>query len=316
MRPILSLSFGGVKRDASPEWGILCSPVAPHRPWREVGEDLGSLLRQPFGMDLLARIEEEITALRGSGALAAAFRSWREHREGLRSFGDTETLIAFLRDPQAEPRRRKDAALAALCAEASSGDQRAATLLLWLLLPGLVRVRRSLTGGDALGTQDLNAELAAGAWEAATRVQPQTQNVAARLVNEARRRAIAAIREAATWARCSEPLGAEAELPEPEAEPDGLQDILTEAVWEGVISRDEVQLLLASRQTIREVGPRLAVTHWSAQKRRQRARQRLLAWLAESSPIPTQPLVPRPPRNPSEKTPGSRVQERPSGPPL
>ena len=267
-------------------------------------------------MDLLARIEEETTALRGSGALTTAFRRWRKHREGLQSFGDTETLIALLRDPQAESRRRKDAALAALCVEASSGDQRAATLLLWLLLPGLLGVRRSLAGGDTLGTPDLNAELVAGAWEAASKVRPQTQNVAARLVNGARWRASGAIRDAVGWARYFEPLGAETEQPQPEAEPDELQEILLEAAWEGVVSSAEVELFLASRQTIREVVDRLGVTLWGAQKRRQRARQRLLAWVADSSRIPPQFLVPRPPRNPSEKTPGSRVQERPSDPPL
>jgi hypothetical protein len=267
-------------------------------------------------MDLLARIEEETTALRGSGTLTTAFRRWRKHREGLQSFDDAETLIAFLRDPQAESGRRKDAALAALCAEASSGDQRAAMLLLWLLLPGLMRVRHSLAGGDALGTPDLNAELVAGAWEAASKVRPQIQNVAARLVNGARWRALGAIREAVAWAGCSEPLGAEAELSEPGAEPDGLKDILNEALSEGVISRAEVQLFLASRQTIREVGARLGVTLWGAQKRRQRARHRLLAWVGESSRIPPQFLRSRPPRNLPEKTPGSLDQERLFGPPL
>src|SRR6266545_4123964 len=87
------------------------------------GEGRRSLPRQPHRMDLLGRIEEEVTALRGSGALANAFRGWKEQGEGLRSFGDAESLITFLRDPRTGLTPRKDAALAALCVEASSGDQ-------------------------------------------------------------------------------------------------------------------------------------------------------------------------------------------------
>jgi hypothetical protein len=241
-------------------------------------------------MDLLARLEEEITALRGSGALAAAFRTWKEQVEGLRSFRDAENLIAFLRDSKAGPRGRKDAALAALCVEASSGDQRAAPLLLWLLLPGLLRVRSGLDARDALGAQDLDAELVTGVWEAATKVRPETREVAARLVNHARWHALAAIRQAIDWARRFEPLGAEvADIPEPKVEPGELLDFLTEAVREGVISSTEVQLVLASRQTIREVGARLGITLCGAQNRRGRARKRFLTWvrvLPDLSPVP------------------------------
>jgi hypothetical protein len=267
-------------------------------------------------MDLLARIEEEITTLRRSGALTAGFRMCKERGDGLRSFDEVETLIAFLRDSKAGPPQRKDAALAALCMEASSGDQRVATLLIWLLLPGLLRLRHDLAGG-AMAAQDLEAELVTGVWEAAVDVHPDSRKVAARLVNRARWRAIAAMREAIDWAGRFQQLGAEAaDVPEPEVEPTVLREILTEAVWEGVVSSAEVELILASRFTLREVGDRLGLTFCAAQQRRGRAKRRLLAWVAESSRIPPQSLAPRSPWELPENTPGSLVQERPSAPPL
>jgi hypothetical protein len=268
-------------------------------------------------MDTVTSIEHEITALRGSGALTAALRRCREQCEGLRSFRDAETLIAFLRDSEAGPRRRKDAALAALCVEAINGDQRVATLLLWLLLPGLLRVRSGLAGRDAMEAQDLDAELLTGVWEAATKVRPQTRDVAARLVNGARWRALAAIREAVEWERRSEPLDLHgAELPEPEVGAFGSLGILTQAVREGVIIEGEAELILASRQTIRDVRPRPGVTLSAARQRKHRARLRLVDWLGKSSQIPPRFLAPSPPRNLPENSHGSPVTIRPSFPPL
>jgi DNA-directed RNA polymerase specialized sigma24 family protein len=233
-------------------------------------------------MEMVTRIEEEITALRGSGALAATFRRCKEQGEGLRSFADAEALIAFLRDPEAGPQQRKDAALAALCVQAMSGDQRVATLLLWLLLPGLLHVRSGLAGRDALEAQDLDAELVIGLWEAATKVVPQSRDVAARLVNGARWRALTAIREAIDWQRRSEPLDWNgAELPEREGGAFGSPGILTQAVREGVITEDEVELILVFRQTSRDVGPRLGVTLCTARQRKRRARLRLIEWLGK-----------------------------------
>jgi hypothetical protein len=267
-------------------------------------------------MDLLATIEEELTGLRGSGALTTALETWKGRREGLRSFRDAETLIAFLRDPQVRPRRRKDAALAALCVEANRGEQRAATLLLWLLLPGLLRVRHRLAGRGVLGDEELDAELLAGMWGAATKVRAETQHVATRLLNGARWRALGAIREAIECAKRSEPLGPEfADIPEPEVRAGGRPAILAGAIREGVVSVGEAELILASRRTIREVGSQLGVTLCAAQNRRLRAKRRLIAWLGESQ-MSSLLLAQRPPRNLSQNSQGSPDHDRPPRPPL
>ena len=181
-----------------------------------MGSDRGGPSASVALVDLLQRVEGDLAALRRSGALDDALRRWKTRRDELRSYADAEALIGFLRDPDAEPRAAKDSALAAICVEATDGDQTAATLLLWLMLPGLLRVRQRLATWNALGRDDLDAELLAGVWEAATAVGPATTSVAARLVNRARRRALTAVRRAADWAGRSEPLSTEMEEPEHE----------------------------------------------------------------------------------------------------
>ena len=232
-------------------------------------------------MDLLQRVEGDLAALRRSGVLDDALRRWKTRRDALRSFADVEPLIRFLRDPGAEPRATKDSALAAISVEATDGDQTAATLLMWLMLPGLLRVRQRLATWNALGRDDLDAELLAGVWEAATAVGPSSAGVAARLVNRARRRALTAVRRAADWAGRSEPLSTE--MAEPEHEHSGgPEEVLSEAVRAGVISGEEAELFRATHGTIGKVRARMGVTVYGAQNRRRRARQRLLDWLADS----------------------------------
>jgi len=231
-------------------------------------------------VDLLQRVEGDHAALRRSGTLDEALRRWKTRRDALRSYADAEALIGFLRDPGAEPRVAKDSALAAISVEATHGDQMAATLLLWLMLPGLLRVRRRLVTWNALGREDLDAELLAGVWEAATAVGPATSNVAARLLNRARRRALTAVRRAADWTGRSEPLSTD--MAEPEYEhAGGREEVLSEAVRAGVISSEEAELFRATHGTIGKVRARMGVTAYGAQNRRRRARQRLLDWLAD-----------------------------------
>jgi hypothetical protein len=231
-------------------------------------------------VDLFQRIEGDHAALRRSGRLDEALHRWKASRDALRSYADTEALIGFLRDPDAEPRATKDSALAAISVEATHGDQTAATLLLWLMLPGLLRVRRRLVTWDAIGREDLDAELLAGVWEGATAVGPATTSVAARLVNRARRRALTAVRRAADWTGRSEPLSTEM-AERGHEHPGGPEDVLSEAVREGVISSEEAELFRATHGTIGKVRAPMGVTAYGAQNRRRRARRRVLDWLAD-----------------------------------
>jgi hypothetical protein len=232
-------------------------------------------------VDLIRRIEGDLAALRRTGMLGEALRRWQARWHGLRPFADAEALIDFFRDPDSAPPRAKDSALAALCVEATHGDQAASTLLLWLMLPGLLRVRQRLAAWRALGRDDLDAELIAGVWEAAGAVGPASTGVAARMVNRARRRGHAAVRRATDWAGRCEPLSTEVSDGALVPGDVGIEGILRDAVQAGVISVGEAELICTTRETIGEVRERLGVTLYAAQMRRHRARRRLLDWLAD-----------------------------------
>lgn len=262
-------------------------------------------------VDLLRKLEEDLVALRRSDALDDALRRWQARREELRPFPDANALIGFLRDPDVQPRRAKDSALAALCMEATHGDKSAETLLLWLMLPGLLRMRRRLASWNALDRDDLDAELLAGVWEAAAAIEPVTANAAARLLDRARRRAQAAIRQAADWAGRTERLTRDVEESTgAEARASDVDGVLAEAVRAGAISAVEADLFRASRTTVRELRSRLGVTESAVRNRRRRAKRRLLAWLASTSLIPPQFLLPRTPQGIPTDTPASPDTER------
>jgi len=232
-------------------------------------------------VDLLEAIERDLHELRRAGALDEALDWWRTRRNALESFADAQALIALLRHPDPSPRAAKDSALAAVCVEATNGDRVASTLLLWLMLPGLLRVRQRLAAWNALAREDLDAELAAGLWEAASAIGPATTGVGARMVNGARRRALGAVRRAARWAGRSEPLSIEATDPEPVPGSISLEDVLSDAVRAEVISSSDAELLRTTRETIGEVREQLGIKLPAAQQRRHRARRQLLDWLAD-----------------------------------
>lgn len=244
-------------------------------------------------VDLLGKVEADLVARRTSGALDDALRRWQTRREELRAFEDVSSLIAFLRDPDAERRWAKDSALAALCIEGIGGEDDAALLLVWLMLPGLLLVRRRLTARGGISRGDLDAELLAGVWESATEIGPATSNVAARLLDRARRRALAAIRQEEQWAGRTEPLTRDVEeLAGPQADAGDVLDVLAEAVRARVISSGEADLFRTSRTTIRELRSRLGVSESGVRSRRLRVKRRLLVWLASSSAIPLRSRIP------------------------
>jgi hypothetical protein len=248
-------------------------------------------------MDLLGKVEADLAARRTSGSLEHALARWQTRHEELTGFADPDGLIAFIREPDVERRESKDKALAALCVEGIGRDNEAALLLVWLMLPGLLLLRRRLMVGDGLGGDDLDAELLAGVWEAATRVRPGTPYVAARLLDGARRRALAAIRREEDWTGRTEPLAGDGEGSAMAAvDSEGLHDVLAEAVRAGVISSPEADLLRASRAVIPKLRSRLGISETAARSRRLRAKRRLLTWLATSSAIPPRSTPPGSPQ--------------------
>jgi hypothetical protein len=238
-------------------------------------------------VDLLGKVEADLAARQTSGALEHALTRWQTRHEELTGFADLDGLIAFIREPDVERRESKDKALAALCVEGIGGDNEATLLLVWLMLPGLLLLRRRLMVRDGLDRDDLDAELLTGVLEAATRVRPETPYVAARLLDGARRRALAAIRREDDWTRRIEPLQRDGEgSVMSTVDVEGAHDVLAEGVGAGVISTGEAELLRASRVVMPTLRSRLGISASAARSRRLRAKRRLLAWLATSSAIP------------------------------
>jgi hypothetical protein len=248
-------------------------------------------------VDLLTRFDEEVATRRGSGALVHALRGWRIRHDELRSLDHPDDLIRLARAAHDEGRESKDRVLAALCVEGVRGDDDAAVLLVWLMLPSLLLVRRSLAARSAFDTEELDAELLAGLWEAVARVRPGAPYVAKRLVDGARHRAFAAIRREEDWTGRIAPLLVEigeSQTVPPDA--DDFRDVLSEAVAAGVISEIEADLFRASRAVAPRLWSHQGISESAARSRRLRARRRLLDWLADSSP----PRVDTPAGSPQE----------------
>jgi hypothetical protein len=233
------------------------------------------------GMDLFGTLERDFAARRASGELSRALRGWQAKDHGLRRFADLDALIAACRGGTDGSWESADVALSALCREASSGDDRAGTLLLWLLLPGLLLARSRLAPMGVISREEMTSEMVAGAWAEATRVSNSATRVASRIVNSARWRTLAAVRGAIDWTGRTAPLtgeisdtpaSGEYEMPYEEADP------ITGAVREGVLSKEQAELVLARRVAIREISERLGISLSAAQKRRHRARARLRTW--------------------------------------
>jgi len=240
-------------------------------------------------VDVLERVEQDFIARRDSGALAGAFPGWRAKHEGLRRFTGIDALIAACRDEKDRSWEDADAALSALSEEGASGDECASILLLWLLLPGLLLARARLAASGAISLEELTSEMLTGLWEEAVEVPRSSERVAARLVNSARFRALAAVRKAIDWTGRAEPLPDDPAgwtlLADqgPDTEPDDLSD----AVREGVLSQAEVELLLARRERFRETCKQLGIPDRVAGMRRFRARARLREWAARTYRFPT-----------------------------
>jgi hypothetical protein len=239
-------------------------------------------------VDLLAKLEMDVTDRQASGALDEALRRWRTRHEELRSFDYPDDLISFVREPDRDRHESKDLVLAALCADGARGDGDAALLIMWLMLPGLLLLRRRLAARGGLDGDDLDAELLAGVWESGARVRSETRYVAKRLLDGARRRALAAIRHEEAWIGRIELLQGDIGESADVADVGETLDVLSEAVAAGVISRIDVELFRASRVAMPELRSRLGISEGAARSRRLRARRRLLDWLAASAPMAPQ----------------------------
>lgn len=245
-------------------------------------------------MRLLAAIEAAFQAQRSSSGLLSAFQQWKTSHPSLARFEDIEELVSWYREAELEDRAVSTPVLTALCKQARTGDQEAALLLLWLLLP--------LTwwaSGDpdyaVLDSDDIDAELVAGLWEAAVTIaQPDRQagakEVVSELIDSGRRRALAASQQSGQWELQREEL-TESTPASPDC-PANAAQFVERAREQGVITQIEADLIVSTRlerRPVVEAGKSHGLSREAARSRRDRAELRLLAWMA-GEPLPSRHL--------------------------
>jgi len=233
-------------------------------------------------MDIFKEIENAFTNHRASGRIEEALDAWRVRQPGLGDEGDLDVLVRRCRGPEAGTQAQRDRILVALCREAcgEQPDELAGVLLCWLLLPGLLQqVGELARGRSSSDREDLAAELLAGMWEAAARIEASSTHVARHLLRCGRRQALRMLKgsRAVRDGRSVEDAPDDRELPD-----EMVDDRLARAVDAGVLGAEQVELVLATRESIARVAARWGMTLVAAQQARHRARLRLRAWLEAS----------------------------------
>lgn len=206
-------------------------------------------------------------------------------------FSDIEDFLHRCDQPGFFEDTTGDAALAALCTQAANGgrhdaaDDDATCLLLWVLLAPLIGRSQNSDIATPLDADDAQAEIAAGLWEEAVRVVPESTGVASRLINAGRRRARRAARAEFDYQLCKQRLR---ELLFVGTDPGGgsaPEQVVALAIVRGVINELEGDLIVSTRleeERLKAVAARRGLTPRAASHRRHRAETRLLAWMRGS----------------------------------
>lgn len=203
---------------------------------------------------------------------------------GARSLADVERFVRGAAPAEA------DRVLVVLVARAVEGDERAARVLLQLLLPGVRRLARTWW---ALGDPDERAAAAVAATYDRIRRYPlarRPRRIAANVLMDA----ASDLRRAARAAQASRSAteldvllhrSAPAPVPHPAVE---LVDALADAVGQGLVSPGDAELIAVSRiggTSLREVAERTGAKLRTLQWRRKRAEAALLAGAGTLTPL-------------------------------
>jgi DNA-directed RNA polymerase specialized sigma24 family protein len=213
-----------------------------------------------------------------SASLRRRFDAWREIEPALAAFQSPAGLVRFLREPGAGA--RKDEILCALLARAR-GEPLAGRVVLEAVLPGLKNIAGRLLV-DVRDREELWSVLLACAWEQ-IRTYPvarRPRRVAANLLFDCLRGTLTALAHARR-----DPAALASELPhELEAAPtqEGVDALLDRAVGAGALSRNEAELLLATRTdgvSLRAFAQAEGSSFVMVRQRRSRAERRLRFFL-------------------------------------
>lgn len=216
--------------------------------------------------------------------LRSRFRAWQEAEPALATFRDPAALMRFLR--RAGSSARKDEVLCALLARAR-WEAIAGRVVLEAMLPGLKNVAgRLLT--DVRDREELWSVLLACAWERIRTypVERRPRRVAANVLLDSMRGTLATLSSARR-----DPASMAGSLPySVEAVPAsaGVDALLDAAVRAGAVSRDEAELILATRVDdvpLSVLARSRGVSFDTLKHRRGRAERRLQFFLGRPCPV-------------------------------
>ncbi|MGH2726718.1 MAG: hypothetical protein ACRDKS_07050 [Actinomycetota bacterium] len=233
-------------------------------------------------MDIFRKIEQSFAAHRASRSFETAVARWRGKWPVFADLGEAEDVARACRKPG--PRALKDAIHVALCVEATHTpkDELACLFLYWLFLPGLIATADELCSSDNF--DEVTAELLSGFLEAVSKVSPSSTHVARHLIRGGRLRALTNLRKAEARASHEEELEVDqAGSDDPTA---SARVLMADALRGGVISAVEAKLLFAEREDLATTAALHELTSTAARQMKARARQKLAAWLSETSQDP------------------------------
>ena len=251
-------------------------------------------------MDLFTALQRSFQQRLASQRLCARFERWQLTSEALAEFCDVETLVGSVSGGR-QSLPSVDLALRDLCIQAAGGgdqgcaDDDATCLLLVLLLEPLVRRSKDPDIAGPLDAEDVQAELAAGVWEAIVSVTPKSSCISSLLVNAGRRRVRTSARRELDHQVRRRPLNDNTPLEFSEAgSAADSEQVIALAQRDGVLNPLEAELIAATRlapSDPHQVAPLLGLTERAAFLRRDRAETRLLAWLV-GIPVPSRSAAP------------------------
>jgi DNA-directed RNA polymerase specialized sigma24 family protein len=219
-----------------------------------------------------------------SPAFRDHFRAATQAEPELSRFVDAAALVRFMRLPA--ERSEKDAVLCALLRWAKR-EPTGARVVLEAIRPGLLNMAGRLLS-DARDAEELWAILLAAIWEG-IRDYPlprRTHRVAANLLLDALRRALAVLGRESEWR--SMWVGFDNKTPAPEPVESDIEELLNGAVLAGAVSADEAEVICASRidgVPLADLALAAGASYNTMKLRRQRAERRLLMFLGYR-PVP------------------------------
>jgi len=242
---------------------------------------------------MFADIERRFEAEQLSSRLGRRFQEWRSGHPPFERFEGLDDMLKFFRD-RSIPYPPKDEIAGVLCALAVD-DELAELLLLKLYVPGLIARRRGLFG-YGLTQDELDAVLVAGFRDRAAKTELGTEMLSGRLLAAARDRARREIEKRADLlaselptaeAGVFEDAGEVTDVAEEEESKAAAADLIRRALTEGVIGKEQAEILWATSVEdlpVRQAAARFGINDGAARVRLHRARAKLKPWIRGRPP--------------------------------